>query len=309
MVDQWKTELYSRKEWSPYEEAFGGSVYLQDFPGASWQERWDSCELNTQHLPAGDVSSGKTAARAEFVQAVEALFALRVIRPTLGAFRANRWRLYSEIFVAAEHDPALEAYLAAVAATDAKDVYQRWAVLDVCAALTIQGIPFTELTPEAFLHYAIETPNSTGRQGDHIGKYVGHLAWQVLHSCGQFPASAPPTLRGALRAPQLSITQMVEQYEIRNPEMRQLLIDYLTRRCVEVDYSSLTRQGHVLAKLFWAAVERINPEQADLNLSAEVYTQWRATVTLREDGTPRLDQMGILIAVRAMRRHSRLGSP
>ncbi|PKZ63539.1 integrase [Gordonia terrae] len=275
--------------------------YLCKYSGDTWQERWDICELNIQLLTAGDAApTGTTSARAEFTQGIEALFALRVIRPTLRAFRANKLLCYSHEFAQAEGDPALDSFITAVDETDASDRFKRWAVFDVCTALTYQGIPFADLTPEAFMDYAVRAREGTGRTGMHLGKYVGHLAWQVLHGCGHFQASAPPTLRAALRAPQLTTTEMVDQYSVRNQSVRRLLIDYLDRRGTEVDYATLSGQAHLITKLFWVAVEQLNPEQTDLHISQEVYARWRARITVCEDGSPRTDQAVILSAVRTM---------
>ncbi|MFC9982871.1 hypothetical protein [Gordonia sp. NPDC127522] len=252
-------------------------------------------------MPAGDAApTGTTTARAEFAQGLEALFALRVIRPTLQAFRANKLMRYSHEFAQAESDPELERFIAAVNETDASDKFKRWAAFDVCTALTYQGIPIADLTPEAFMDYAVRTRETTGRNGEHLGKYVGHLAWQILHGCGHFRASAPPTLRGALRAPQLTTTQMVDQYPVASQPVRQLLIDYLNRRGAEIDYASLTRQANLITKLFWLAIQQLNPEQTDLRISQELYARWRELITVCDDGSPRTDQAGILSAVRTM---------
>ncbi|WP_229742464.1 tyrosine-type recombinase/integrase [Gordonia jinhuaensis] len=275
-------------------------AYLLQYPGVTWQQRWDGCPLNSETMVAGDVSSGSLCARSEFHQAVEALFALQIIRPTLVVMRNNRSRTFCQHVISAANDPALNAVIAAIDALDTCALHKRWAIFDVCAALITQGIPIADLTPEAFLYYTRLTRDTVPRGKSSMGKYVGTLAWKTLHSCGHFPAGAPPTLRAALRAPQLSITEIVDQYPVTNPAVRQMFIDYLTRRGAEVDYSSLARMGQVLVKLFWVAIEHINPDQADLRLSAEVYTQWRATISVCEDGSPRLDQRAVLTWVRAL---------
>lgn len=274
------------------------AAYLDRYPGMTWQQRWEASDLNA--TPAADVAGTGNAARAEFNQGAAALFSLRVVQPGLAAFRSNRFTRYSAHFIEAESDPSLDAYVRAVNSTSVSDVFKRWAIFDVGVALTTQGIPFADLTPEAFMHYAVQTRESTSRTGLHIGKYVGHLAWQVLHSMGQFPAAAPSTLRGALRAPQLTTIQMVDQYQIRDPRIRQLFVDYLDRRCAQVSYSTLSRQAHIVLKVFWKAVELINPDQSTLLMTEEVYLQWRATIAFREDGEARADQMDILTTVRAL---------
>ena len=201
------------------------------------------------------------------------MFALRIIRPTLTTFRANKFVNYTTQFIAAEHDPLLDAFVSAVRASPLSEGYRRWAVFGICVALTTQGIPFTDLAPEAFMHYAVQTRQSVKRTGVHYGKYAGHSPWQVLHAISQVPASAPSTLRGAFRAPQLTTTHMVDQYQVANPAVQQLLIDYLDLRCADVTYSGLPRQACVLVRLFRKAIERINPEQADLRISEPAYLE------------------------------------
>lgn len=273
--------------------------YLLQYPGKTWQQRWEASELNTRSAPLTELVEHKSP-RAHFSQALGAMYALRIIRPTLPAFRANKFGKYIEQFVAAEADPALNAYIAAVQATDSTETFKSWAVRDVCTALTVQGIPFADLTPEAFLHHAQHTRECTSRTGLHVGKYIGHLAWQVMHSIGHFPPASPSTLRGALRSPQFTTTEMVDRNEVTDPAIRQMFIDYLDRRAPGVEYSTLSVLGTNLVRFFWKAIERINPEQTDLRLTEDVYLQWRATLAFREDGTPRSDPWNILITVQSM---------
>ncbi|MFD0359948.1 hypothetical protein ACFQZZ_00585 [Nocardia sp. GCM10030253] len=273
--------------------------YLAQHPGQTWQQRWEASELGTRAVLLTEVVENKTL-REHVSRALGAMYALRVIRPTLAVFRANKLGKYIEVFVAAEADPALDAYIAAVQATDSTVTFKSWAVRDVCTALTVQGIPFSDLTPEAFLHHAQQTRESTSRTGLHLSKYIGHLAWQVMHSIGHFPPTTPTTLRGALRSPQFTTTEMVDRNEVIDPAIRQMLIDYLDRRAPSIEYSTLSMIGTNIVKFFWKAVERINPEQTDLRLSEDLYQQWRATVDFCEDGTPRSDPWNILGMVQAM---------
>ncbi|MDV8009315.1 hypothetical protein [Rhodococcus sp. IEGM 1318] len=129
------------------------AAYLDRYPGMTWQQRWEASDLNA--TPAADVAGTGNAARAEFNQGAAALFSLWVVQPGLAVFRSNRFTRYSAHFIAAESDPSLDAYVRAVNSTSVSDVFQRWAIFDVCVALTTQGIPFADLTHEAFMHYAV----------------------------------------------------------------------------------------------------------------------------------------------------------
>ncbi|MGF6887783.1 hypothetical protein ABIA39_006112 [Nocardia sp. GAS34] len=107
-------------------------------------------------------------------QAIEALLALRIVQPTLEAFRSNIFKEYPAAFRGAQHDPDLDRYFVAVAAADTTRHFKRWALFDVCCALTTQGIAFADLTPEAFLHYA-RTTREAAMAAYSISTYVGHL--------------------------------------------------------------------------------------------------------------------------------------
>ncbi len=272
--------------------------FLGEHDGATWQQRWDASKLADGAIAAREICGGGHSG-SEYTAGAQALFALRVVRPTLSAFRINRFTIYPDYLATAENDPALDRYLKAVASAEIKDDFKRWAAFDVCSAMTIQGIPFAELTPEAFLHYAVQTRMTAPRTGLHLGKYVGHTAWQVLYATGHFPAATPPTLRNALRAPQLTVEEMVDRYDVSNPEIRDLFVNYLHRRYPDVDYASLNAAAYAVVKLFWNGLQRINPEQADLQVSQKVYQQWHHAITVRDDGEPRLDMMAVLTPIRA----------
>ena len=274
--------------------------YLGGLPGASWQQRWQASGHNGRGLPVRDLESPeKPGRRTELTQALEAMFCLRIIQLSLEAFRANHFVDYPEAFRLAQADDALDAFFAAVAAASASRHYKRRAVFDVRCALTTQGIGLADLTPEAFLHYA-RTTRDLGLAAYSYATYVGHLAWQILHETGHFPRSAPPTLRAALRAPQLTPAELVDQYPVRNTAARQMLTGYLERRSHDLDYGSLSSLATLLVRNFWSTVEDINPGQADLRLTEETYQQWRAAIAFRGDGKPRLGVDTILIAVRAL---------
>ncbi|MFB6555910.1 hypothetical protein [Streptomyces sp. NPDC056405] len=54
-----------------------------------------------------------------------------------------------------------------------------------------------------------------------------------------------------------------------------------------------------VAHHFWARIEEINPEQADLNIPADLYSTWRRQIGVRHDGKPRIGVDTIVIAVRS----------
>jgi len=70
--------------------------HLAGFPGETWQERWEASGLNERGRPVRDLAPGD---RYCFVltQAAEALFSLRVIQPSLAAFRSNKFLEYAAV--------------------------------------------------------------------------------------------------------------------------------------------------------------------------------------------------------------------
>ena len=214
------------------------------------------------------------------------------------AFRGSHFVRYHEHFEPAQADPQLDEFVRLVQAQDTSPHYRRCARFDLAGALTSQGIVFADLTAEAFLHYATETRR--GHFGAGYERYVGHLAWQVLHQSGHFPPAVPATLRGALRSPALTPAELADLHQVRNPGARQMLIAYLTRRSHDLDYTSLRSLASDLCRSFWGEIERINPGQSGLALSQETYQAWRAAVGIRRDGKPRLGADAILTNVRAL---------
>lgn len=270
---------------------------LAESPGDTWQQRWLASGLDVGDRPARSLVTHERVA-GEITHSLMLLCCLRVIQPSLTAFRNNHFVRYHEHFEAAQNDPVLERYIAAVNQLDTSKHYKRCARLDVAGTLTTQGITFADLTAEALLHYATETRRCQFGRGYEL--YVGHLAWQVLHESGHFPPSVPATLRGALRAPAMTPAELVDRHDLANREVRDMLVAYLTRRSHDVDYSTLRSLANYLCSAFWREIETIHPNQADLALSEDIYQAWRAAIVVRRDGRPRVGADAILTAVRAL---------
>ena len=270
---------------------------LSEYPGETWQERWLSSGLDTGISRVRDLFTVATR-RNEATHSLMLLCCLRVIRPSLAGFRANRFVRYHQYFEPAQADAGLERFVELVEQTNTSPHYQRCARMDVSGALTTQGIELADLTAEGLLHHAVETRR--GRYGAGYEHHIGHLAWEVLHQCGHFPPGVPATLRGAMRTPAMTPTQLVDSYDLANRDVAEMLTRYLSRRSHDLDYSTLRGLARDLCDIFWREIETINPAQADLTLSEETYQAWRAAVDVRRDGKPRLGAGGIVTNVRAL---------
>ena len=236
--------------------------HLAEQPGTTWQERWINSGLNDGVRRVRQLATGKATLDGELGHSLMLLCCLRVIRPSLAAFRINSFVRYHKHFEAAQNDPDLDRFLELVERQDTSGHFKRCARFDIAGVLTSQGIVLADLTAESLLHYATET--RAGGWGGGYEAYVGHLAWQVLHESGHFAPSVPATLRGAMRAPAMTPAELVEIHDINNIAVRDMLIAYLTRRSHDLDYPTLQNLSADLCKKFWKQIELINPAQADL---------------------------------------------
>lgn len=281
--------------------------HLAGFPGEGWQQRWTAAGLDERHTSLGVVlfpEGGRVAKDA--VTGVRILFCLRVITPSVPGFRSYKFSNYPDTFRFIAADPGLDRFFAAVQAhTDAAHIERVHAMFDVCGALTTQGIALADLTAAALLHYTYECRRhgvTIGATGD-TRKFGGALAWHVLREMGHFPASTPPSPRASAYRGQRSITEMVDRYDVAAPAVRQVFIDYLSRRSADMDYAALDHLARYLVGYFWRRIVEINPAQTDFVLAEPVYAQWRESINWREPkngepAAPRLHPQNIVVAVR-----------
>ncbi|MEV5752309.1 site-specific integrase, partial [Actinoallomurus sp. NPDC052308] len=275
-------------------------AHLATFQGKTWQDRWEASGHDRKGHPVPDVAGENRPLRYRLNLAVGHAFAMRLIRPSLLGFRSHRFSAYTPWFRSVAQDPWLEEFCERADRLPVGQGRRSRAKFDVCCALTVFGIDLEELTPEAFLHYAAES-RAHGLSGDKLGSgtFAGVLAWPILHEMGQFPASAPRTLRAAVTRGQLTVEESVDRHDLRNRQVRDLLVEYIRRRSAELDYSTLRQLTHALVKLFWKTIEDINPGQSDLRLSEKTFTQWKERLLVLPNGNQRLDMDGPLMAVRA----------
>ena len=275
---------------------------LESFAGQTWQQRWEASGLNRPGQLRTVVHERKE--RDEISVGTACLFSLRVVQPSLQAFRSVRFLGYGQRFLTAQCDPRLDEFWQRAQEAPVHPLHHVVALFDVTAALTTQGIVLADLTPEAFLSYVWESRdhglNLKGRSRHCRGQFPGHLAWQVLHTMGHFSPSTPSTLRAAVLSGRRTPQELVDRYQLRHQGVRQLLLDYLERRSAELDYGSLDHLSWSLAGLFWAKVEELSPAQADLRIDAELYGRWRESLATRQDGQARHEVERVLRSVRSL---------
>ncbi len=262
---------------------------LEAFPGRTWQQRWVAAGRNQPGRPVEDLAGDDPVRRTRFNAAAQQAYCMRLIQPSAAAFAATRLFRYSDRFRSIAQDPLLEEFCQRLERQPVTTDRRRRAILDVCAMLTVYGVDLGGLTAEAVLHYAERAPGFT----------AAATAWPVLHDMGRFPAWVPSTLQDARIRGQQPIEALVDRHRLRHAGIRDLLVDYLRRRSVEVDYATLDNLVRNLVQYFWKVVEDINPGQADLRLDEQTVQAWKQRLLVRSDGKPRLHIEGPFLAVRA----------
>jgi site-specific recombinase XerC len=279
-------------------------THLADFQGTTWQERWVASGHDEQGRPVADIAgppTGRAGRRERIAAGLRALFCIRAVQPSLPALRSNRIFALAQTFRIAEADPRLDRYFDEVARCGRSATVQAHALFDLACVLVTQGIALRDLTPEALLHYSIESERhlvTIGAVG-YRGRFAGRAAWDVLHQMRHFAPETPHSLQAGLNRGQLSAAELVDRHEINNADIRQVLIDYLERRRPECDYSSWFALSLRLAGLFWKQIEAIDPLQKDLRLPETTYHEWRERLNRRANGEARLRPEFILTAVRS----------
>ncbi|WP_309484560.1 tyrosine-type recombinase/integrase [Streptomyces himalayensis] len=257
-------------------------------PGQIWQERWEAAGLNQPGRAVADLADGDPKWRSRLTRAAGIAFAMRLIQPTEDALRATNPPQYTEKFLALSRDPLLEEFRTRLQRHPVSADGRKNGIRHLCRALTVYGISLADLTPGALVHYADAHP------GCGIAS-----AWPLLRDMGVLPAWVPQTLQDARIRGRQSVDDLVDRHQVRNREIRDLLVDYIRRRAVEVDYGTLDNLVRNLVRYFWKIVEEINPDQVDLRLSEEIVQAWKERLLVRQDGKPRQHIDGPFLAVRA----------
>jgi integrase len=270
--------------------------HLAGFEGVTWQQRWEAAGLDDPDRPVAGLS-GHRRTRQLLLCGMRLLFQWRVVRPGLAAVHANRLAGYAEAFRQMQDDPLLDAFFDLVDASEEGHIAKLAAKFDITAAMTAFGIGLADMTPEGMLYYGVRSRPLLMPASQH--GLPGRQAWHFLRLMGRFPASTPATMRGSVSRGPRTVTEMVDRYQASNTDVRDLLIDYITRRAAAIDYTTTEALAQGLAGLFWSAIERINPAQRDLRLSQATYQQWKTETSVLPDGRPRKNFDGLQLAVRS----------
>lgn len=246
---------------------------LEQFPGDSWQDRWDAAGCSAAgsdwatHL--GNAWEGLTPAEAQSLQpgAAGLLVILDVIRPTYDWIRDARLNKFPEVirdlrepefFRKAEQHRERMGYAA---------MTYRHTLSALSKMMMHTGKSPSDLTADDVIHFQ----NETKRLG---GKSAGlPYAWDLLRLFGGLPDDILP-LREAVRTGQLTVEEMVDFYVVNDPGIKALLIRYLSERAVSLDYTTIRGLAYKLVKVFWLDLQEHHPDLATLALERETSAAW-----------------------------------
>lgn len=278
--------------------------HLSTFPGDTWQERWDASGLGTSTTAIRSLNP-TPAASWTMTSGFSWFVALRVLVPTLRVLRTNAVSDFFKIFLASQPgDPDLTALVTAIEAAPVSAKSRNQTLTDLSYMLAVQAIPASDISPSGLMHFGLGLRKVSTAWDKNTRKLAGALVWQVLFDAGKFPEGTPVTMRIATVGGRKSVAELVDSYGVSNAGVRQLLIDYITHRgALGMDYSTLSSLVRALTRNFWCVIERVNPDQVDLDLDEATYEAWRAevdTVQTAEGRRPRQSIWDLLIAVRAL---------
>lgn len=289
--------------------------WLETFPGATWQERWQATPANTLGLKWTDVvlpwlaERGESAREEALRSGLLCLFVADVIRPDLPfLLRIVQTRYWREAVV--EHrDPAGFARIEESA--DPVVLSSRpglKACTQIAMILLAKGGGVSDITVGDCIELRqTETVALEKRGGD-----SRFLFYSLLKDMGQFPPDAPATLRAlTVFSGQFTPDQLVDRYQLECRPVRDLIVDYLSERQPALDYASFEDLARVLALHFWKNLETHHPGIASLHLDRSVAKAWKERLrtktarrrmpdgTMVEVTTPRASYGSLLGFVRA----------
>ena len=276
--------------------------WLSGFDGVTWQQRWIASGVHTigkDWTDAVDHPGCRKgyARRQQLMSGAGQLIVLDVIRPSyrwLYGFASRR--VLDRVRQA--RDPDGFARLEAIgAATD------RFTIAD--------QVPIFQQLARMLIHNGGRLVDIT--VADCIESYRAQLGYAVqkrtywyrlLHEAGILDSDAPRSIYAALLVGQRTAAQLVDGYSVENLAVRNLLIDYLSERQAELDYTTVAQLASKLVMLFWRDLELHEPGIDSLVLSADVARRWKDRLKVIVRGKQHIGQLredpnAILIAVRA----------
>ena len=269
--------------------------WLEPYPGRTWQQRWEATgvgrdghrDWRTQMLSDLD-QAGRQVRRRDFVQKVAGVGLAQLIggdyvRPSLDWLMATT----SPVKIANEmgrvRDPHGIAELrAARMERSVGDSTMLTAIEKIALIMAFKGGMVRDITVGDCLESMTISREVFGGQSRSASRHSPFF-YQLLHSIGNFPVDAPPTVRmfSPRFAGRLPVEQLVDRYQLTCRPIRDVLVDYLRERQPAVDYNTLTGLATALALWFWKDLERHHPGINSLRLDPEIAAAWKQRIRTR----------------------------
>jgi hypothetical protein len=258
--------------------------WLELYPGQSWQQRWDATgagrdgqrdwrlQLSADLTAAGLLDRHPGCVRKILGTGLIQLIGGDYLRPALGWLMATSSPLRIANELAKVRDPHGIAELrAARLANTVGDTTMIPAIEKIALIMAAKGGSVRDVT----IGDCLESMTRSCRHSP--------VFYQLLHSAGNFPADAPPTVRmfSPVFAGQVSVEQLVDRYQVTCRPIRNLLVDYLRERQPAIDYGTLTSLATTLVLWFWKDLERHHPGIDSLRLSPETAAAWKQRIRTR----------------------------
>ena len=291
--------------------------WLEDQPGATWQERWlasgaDAAGTAWREGPAswlrgqGPPASWRlNALGSALLTAISA----DVVRPALSWLAVKATGPGSLVrHLARSRDPEGFTRLRALCGADphVSAVSASHTVYRAAELAAAKGGQLGDITVGDFLELLdIELDALASVPGDVA------VSYQMLHAMGIFGHDAPASLREIRSLGQRTPEELIDRYRLRCRPVRDLLVDYLRERQPALDYTSLKSLACTLGMLFWQDLERHNPGISSLHLSAEIAGDWKQRLRTKpktvtsvagekpQAQVPRLNYQECMVPVRA----------
>jgi hypothetical protein len=292
--------------------------WLEHQPGHTWQDRW---------LASGGDAAGNLAWRGlaigwlhhkgwaskdpryDFITLGRGMLSLicgDVIRPSLAWLLTPASPKHLAAEMARSRDPEAFAALSTLSLTDPANTSTKDLVLRrIATIIAAKGSVVADITVGDCLELLDVAGAKDGRTD------TSPYFYQLLHTLGIFPPTAPATVRMFKSHGQLSVERLVDRYPIAYRPVRDLLVDYLRERQPVVDHATLRTLARTLASLFWRDLETHHPGIDSLKLAPEAAAAWKQRITVKtvtvhtpggqriESQLPRHDGMNTLAIVRA----------
>jgi len=254
--------------------------WLDEQPGASWQERWmasgaDAADSLWRQVPTRWLAEqGRSSSwrEATLIEALPVAISADLVRPSLSWLVGGgpaRGGLLVRALVALR-DPDGFARIqsrdgqAGVTGTTGSQLRYRAALIAAAKGGGVSSITVGDVLELFAAEDARQCPNA-GRTS----------FYRVLHELEIFGPAAPVSLRALRSSGQRTPDQLIDRFGLACRPVRDLLVDYLRERQPALDYTSLDALASFLGNRFWADLEAHHPGIDSLRLARHVADGWK----------------------------------